>query len=141
MKWINQGVFPPSLNDIHITLIAKCDNPTSMKDLRPISLCNFLYKIVAKVLANRLKMLLPQAISESQVAFVPGCSIIDNAMMAFEIIHFLKRKTKGKSDGMASKVAISKAYDRIDWGFLERIMLKMGFDHIMRDYGEILCVG
>lgn len=66
-----------------------------MKDLRPIVLCNAVYKIVAKVLANRLKGVLEEYISASQSAFVPGRSILDNALVAIEVIHYMKAKTKG----------------------------------------------
>ena len=59
-----------------------------MKDWRPIALCNVVYKIVAKVLANRLKLVLDKCISNSQSDFVPGRSILDNAMAATEIIHY-----------------------------------------------------
>ncbi|MCI13816.1 CNGC5-like protein, partial [Trifolium medium] len=57
-QWLQQGCFPTQLSETNIVLIPKVDNPTSMKDLRPISLCNVLYKIISKVLANRLKPLL-----------------------------------------------------------------------------------
>lgn len=63
ITWLEQGEFPPQLNNINIILIPKNDNSTSMKDLRPISLCNVLYKIVSKVLANRLKIVLHKCIS------------------------------------------------------------------------------
>jgi hypothetical protein len=85
-----------------------------MKDVRPIPLCKALYKIVAKVLANRLKPILKKCISENQSAFVPRRSILDNAMAAIEIIHFMKSKTRGKKGEVALKLNISKAYDRID---------------------------
>lgn len=67
--WLNQGIFLPSLNDTTIALIPKCDDPQSMKDLRPLSLCNVLYKIVSKVLANRLMRVIPHCISEEQSSF------------------------------------------------------------------------
>lgn len=66
MSWVDSGNLPASVNDTHLVLIPKCDNPESMKDLRPISLYNVIYKIFAKVLANRLKMVLPELISENQ---------------------------------------------------------------------------
>lgn len=137
--WVSQVFFPPHLNDTNITLIPKCDNPISMKDLRPISLCNVLYKIVAKALANRMKLVLPKLIAENQSAFVKGRAITDNVIVAFEALHFMKQKTRGKVGDVALKIDISKAYDRIDWGFLERIMIKMGFDKRWVDL-IMLCV-
>jgi hypothetical protein len=68
----------------------------TMKDLRPISLCNVLYKVVSKLLANRLKIFLDKCVAEEQSTFVEGRSILDNALIAIEIIHALKRKTKNK---------------------------------------------
>lgn len=117
-----------SLNDTNIALIPKVDNPLTMKDMRPISVCNVLYKIVAKVLANRLKKVLPNCISEEQSAFVEGRSILDNVLVAFEIIHHLKCKTKGARGEVALKIDISKAYNRVDWGFLRVMMSKLGFN-------------
>jgi len=74
----------------NIALIPKVDSQVSMKDLRPIALCNVVYKIVAKVLANRLKLVLDKCVSDSQSAFVPGRSILDNVMTPIEIIHYMK---------------------------------------------------
>ena len=72
-----------------------------MGDLRPISICNVLYKIVSKTIANRMKEVLPIVISESQSAFIPRQLITNNIMVAFEISHYLKRKKQGKV-GMAA---------------------------------------
>ena len=97
------------------------------------------YKILAEVLANRLKKLLPRIISHEQSAFVSGRSITDNVLVAFEIIHHMKRKNKGKQGDVAFKIDISKAYDKIDWGFLKGIMLKLGFDNRWVDL-MMMCV-
>lgn len=125
-KWLSNLHFPPHLNDTNVVLIPKCESLLSMKDLRPISLCNVLYKAVVKVLANRMKSVLPYIISKFQSAFIKGRAITDNVILAFEIT-FHDRKTKGKSGDVALKIDFSKAYDRIDWGFLKLIMLKMRF--------------
>ena len=126
-KWLNMNAIPQATNETIITLIPKIDCPTTMKDFRPISLCNVLYKIMAKVLANRLKLLLPSIINESQSAFVPRRSITDNVIATFEVIHHMKRKSQSNVGEVALKIDISKAYDRIKWGYLRAIMLKMGF--------------
>ena len=98
-----------------------------MADLRPIALCNVLYKIIAKVLANRLKRILTKIISESQSVFIPDNLITDNIMIAFEICHFIKRKRLGKNGVVAMKTYMSMAYDRLEWQFLKEIMEKRGF--------------
>lgn len=95
--------------------------------MRPIALCNVLYKIVAKVLANRLKTILPGLISEEQSAFVPGRNITDNVLVAFELIHYMKRKTSGEAGNVALKLDITKAYDRVNWDYLRNRMVAMGF--------------
>jgi hypothetical protein len=102
--WLWRGYFPSTLNETNICLIPKCDNPGSMKDFRPISLCNVLYKAISKLLANRLKGVLSKYISEEQSAFVEGRSIIDNALIAIEIIHCLKRRTKGAKGKLARRI-------------------------------------
>ena len=79
-----------------IVLIPKKKHPEYVFDLRTISLCNVIYKTISKMLANRLKSILPGLISEVQSAFVSGRLMIDNIMIALKIFHFLKRKRQGK---------------------------------------------
>jgi len=126
--WLNHNHFPLSLNSTNITLIPKGNEQKTMKDLRPIALCNGLYKLVAKVLANRLKKILHKCISEIQSAFVPGRSILNNAMIAIEVVHHMKVGKRVRDKNVALKLDISKAYDTIDWLYLKEVMLKMGFD-------------
>ena len=91
------------------------------------SLSNVLYKLVAKVLANRLKPLLPKLISEKWSAFMSEQLITDNILITHETLHYLRSKRTGKMGNMALKLDMSKAYDRVEWVFLEKIMLRMGF--------------
>jgi hypothetical protein len=125
---LNSGRMPYSLNKTHIVLIPKIKNPCSVVDFRPISLCNVFYKIISKVLVNQLKKILNYIISPVQSAFIPGRLITDNVMVAYETLHTMHTCLKGKKGFMAVKVDMSKAYDRVEWNFLEGVMEKMGFD-------------
>ena len=109
-------------------MIPKVKNPKKVSEFRPISLCNVVYKLIAKVVVNRLKKLLAKMILDSQSAFLSGRLITNNILVAFETLHFLKRKTQGKLGYMALKLDMSKAYDRVEWVFLERIMHHLGIE-------------
>lgn len=116
------------INCTHVALIPKVPDPKNITQLRLISLCNVLYKIGAKVLANRLKVTLPSLISDLQSAFVSRQMISDNSIVAFELLHFMHKRTQGRQGYMALKLDMSKAYDRVEWNFLESLMLGIGFD-------------
>ena len=100
-----------------ISQIPKVKTPETMQQLRPISLCNVIYKVCSKVLANRLKPLLDDIISPYQSAFVPGRLISDNSLLAYEISHCLKGRRRGFVGYSAFELDMSKAYDRVEWGF------------------------
>lgn len=85
-------------------------------------------KIITKVMANRLKVVLKTLISPNQSSFVPDRMIQDSIIVAHEAFHFLCRKKRGKEGFMALKLDFNKAYDRVEWDFLEALMRKMGFD-------------
>lgn len=122
------GEMPDGWNNTMIVLIPKTAAPDNLKDLRPISLCNVVYKLISKVLTNRLKLVLPDLISPNQSAFVPGQMISDNIILAYELTHFLQRKRTRNKGYAAIKLDMSKAYDRVEWKFLHEMMLRMGFD-------------
>jgi hypothetical protein len=122
------GNFDHNVNFTHIAFVPKNKNPTRVSDYRPSSLCNVVYKILAKVMANRLKLVLPSIISCNQSAFIPGRLILDNMLAAYETLHTMHTRMCGRVGYMAVKLNMSKAYDRVEWVFLEKAMKKMGFD-------------
>ncbi|GJT41193.1 reverse transcriptase [Tanacetum coccineum] len=122
VQFFSSGIMPQNLNETLITLIPKTPSPATLNDLRPISLCNVIYKIISKVLVNRIKRVLPRLIDETQSAFVTGRMITDNAIVAFEVFHWLKNKRSGRKGAMAIKVDMSKAYDRVEWSFIRSVL-------------------
>jgi hypothetical protein len=89
MNVLNGGQIPEGWNNTMIVLIPKTATRESVKDLWPISLCNVVYKLISKVITNRLKVILPEIISANQSTFVPGRMISDNILLAYELTHFL----------------------------------------------------
>ncbi|KAL0402473.1 UNVERIFIED_CONTAM: LINE-1 retrotransposable element O protein [Sesamum latifolium] len=127
LDFLNHRNFDARFNYTYIVLIPKIPKLETMSHFRPISLCNITYKITSKVLASRLKTLFPTIISESQSAFIPGRLITDNVLVAYEINHYLAHKYGGKAGYASLKLDLSKAYDRVEWIFLERVLLRLGF--------------
>ena len=115
------------LNHTNLVLIPKVKCPKNMTQYRPIALCNVIYKILAKVLTNRLKLVMPNVIGDNQSAFIAGKQIQDNILVVHEILHSLLHQKKDDQMGMAIKLDMAKAYDRVEWDFLTSMMLKLGF--------------
>ncbi|CAB4289549.1 unnamed protein product [Prunus armeniaca] len=114
-------------NHTLIAIIPKIAHPSHVSDYRPIILCNILYKLVAKTLANRLKVVLPHVISSFQSAFVPNLLITDNIIAAFETMHAIKRRGRRGRKKIVLKLDMSKAYDQVEWTYLATVMARMGF--------------
>ena len=124
---LNSIMLITEINKTNIAFILKTNQPSKMADFRPISLCNTTYKLVSKVLANRLRPILPSIITENQSAFILNHLISDNVLVAFEFMHYLNHKDDGKENYMSIKLDMSKAFDKVEWNFIKEVMEKMGF--------------
>ena len=109
------GTFPKGCNTSFLALIPKVNDPLNLNEYRPISLIGSIYKIVAKVLARRMKGVLPLIIDERQTAFVEGRHLLHSTLIANEVIHEAKRSNKLC---LVFKVDYEKAYDSVSWNFL-----------------------
>eukprot|EP00253_Pinus_taeda_P006425 PITA_06425 len=112
-----------SLNSTFLALIPKVEEAKTPDKFRPIALCNVIYKIISKVIANRLKTILPGIISEEQSGYVEGRQIFDNILLAQEMIHSLHSR---KEAGMLMQLDLSKAYDKVSWKYLEAVLRAFG---------------
>jgi hypothetical protein len=110
-------ILPPHINDTNIALIPKKLVPAIPIDYRPISLCNVIYKIISKTLANRLKPHLPNYIHPSQQAFIEGRRIKNNIIVAQEITQSFALKSWNQPAFML-KIDLAKAFDRLEWNFI-----------------------
>ena len=126
------GSVDPHLAETLIVLIPKSDQAVHLKNFRPISLCNVVYKVITKVLVNRLRPFLNNLIGPFQGSFIPGRGTVDNVVLAQEAIHYMN-KTKVKKGFLAFKIDLEKAYDRVNWDFLEMTLIDFGFPRLTVD--------
>lgn len=118
--------FPADMNRTIITRIPKVDSPKYISQYRPITLMNVLIKVITKVVANRIKMFVAKLVSEVQCSFIPGRQTSDNIIIVQELLHSMRRM-KGRTGIMAIKIDLEKAYDRISWPFLTKVLQAAGF--------------
>lgn len=128
LSWLNSSTLPHPLNHTFVTLIPKTKNPEFVHEYHPISLCSVHYKIFSKVLVNRLKKILPLIITKHQSSFAKNKLITDKIPVAFESLHCMKNLDLRDTGFMAVKLDMSKAYDRVEWVYLENIIRKNGFN-------------
>jgi hypothetical protein len=119
-----RGVVNRALNSTFLTLIPNTNLLISLGDYRPIALCNLCYKIITKILANRIKPYLSRIISGEQLGFLKGRQILDAIGTAQEVLHNIKHK---KLQALILKLDLKKAFDCINWDFLRLILLQSGF--------------
>ncbi|KAJ9535113.1 LOW QUALITY PROTEIN: hypothetical protein OSB04_un001809 [Centaurea solstitialis] len=127
----------PRSNASFITLIPKINDPLSLADYRPINLIGCVNKVISKVLAERLKVVLDSVISNTQTAFVKGRSILDGPLMVNELISWAKKSRKKL---LLFKVDFAKAFDTLNWNFLDNTLSQMGFGDKWRAWMQgVMC--
>ncbi|KAL9689657.1 hypothetical protein QQ045_010046 [Rhodiola kirilowii] len=122
---LRHNALPNGMNATNITLIPKSSQACRPEDYRPISCCNVTYKIVASLLAGRLKDILPDIVNPAQGAFVKDRSIVGNICLAQQLLNGYGRKNI--SERVAWKIDLWKAYDTIDWKFMESMLQNLKF--------------
>lgn len=127
-SFFKTGFLPKGVNSTILALIPKKKEAKVMKDYRPISCCNVLYKVISKILANRLKLILPKFISPNQSAFVKDRLLMENLLLATEIIKDYHKQTV--SPRCAMKIDISKAFDSVQWDFLLNTLRAHAFPEV-----------
>ncbi|GJT47677.1 RNA-directed DNA polymerase, eukaryota [Tanacetum coccineum] len=130
-EFFTDGYFPRGCNSSFIALIPKIQDAKFVKDFRPISLIGSVYKIIAKILANRLCLVLPDLISDVQSAFVSNRQILDGPFILNELISWCKHKN---FNGMIFKVDFEKAFDSVKWDYLDETLKSFGFGHKWRTW-------
>jgi hypothetical protein len=113
-----------SVNYTDICLIPKVDRPEFVSQFRPISLCNVSYKIITKLMVNRLKTIIPKVVSPFQTGFVPGRNITENIVIAQEMLYNMT-KMRSNVGFFVMKVDLSKAYDRLNWEFIHKVLAEV----------------
>lgn len=118
------GFLPKGVNSTILALVPKKMDSLEMKDYKPIVCCNVMYKVVSKILANRLKKLLPSIITENQTAFIKGRLLMENVLLASELVKDYHKETVTPIGVM--KIDISKAFDSVQWSFVLNCLEVLG---------------
>ena len=126
-RFFATGYLLKEWNNILLVLIPKVTPPQEVNHLRPISLCNVLYKCIVKCMVNRMLHLLPNLIADYQNAFIPGRNMEDNILLTHELMHTIKKQRRNHRFLAALELDMNKADDRVKWDFLLRILTAYGF--------------
>jgi hypothetical protein len=126
-----RGVINPQLNNTLLVLIPKSNLPRSFIDFRPISLCNLCYKIISKIITNRLRPILSRTLSEEQLGFLKGRQILDAVGVTQECVHSIKSK---KQQAILLKLDLRQAFDCVNWNFLHLVLLRCGFGLVFTNW-------
>ncbi|KAJ8485323.1 hypothetical protein OPV22_017808 [Ensete ventricosum] len=123
--FFSSGHILKEMNCTFISLVPKNDGADSLENYRPISLCNFIYKVISKLLADRLQKVMNKVISPNQAAFLKGRSIHHNVLLANDLVKDLHSKTRGKK--ICFKADLRKAFDSVNRDFIYMMLHNMGF--------------
>jgi hypothetical protein len=126
----------PGFNSNIITLLPKIPNASSIDQYRPIAMANFKFKIISKVIADRLAQILPSIISQEQRGFIHDRNIKDCICIASEAANLLHNKSFGGN--LALKIDISKAFDTLEWPFLLTVLSKFGFNEVFCNWIHVI---
>lgn len=117
LRILHGGEIVPELNKTLLVLISKLESPQNVNQLRPISLCNVGFKVITKEIVAKLKGIMRKIVAPTQSSFVPRRQIYDNIVTAQEVMHSMKQRAVTRF--MALKIDLEKAYDKIQWAFIE----------------------
>jgi len=132
LSFFETGKLLKVVNTTTIVLIPKVPNPSSVKDFRPISCCNTIYKCISKIIANRIKVVLSDLVGPCQSAFVASRNISDNILFSQELLR--NYHLDSGSPRCALKVDLMKAYDTVRWDFIVEILRLSGFPSHVVDW-------
>ena len=107
-----------------LTLISNENGADSAGKFRPIALCNVIFKIITKTISNRLKTILLNLVSKEQSGYIECRQILDGIILSHEIVHSLKATQK---NGMLIKLDLSKAFNKLNWDFMKKMLIAFGF--------------
>ena len=132
LQFFTSGWIMPNFNSNTVVLIPKIPNADNMNQFRPIAMANFKFKILSKILADRLSQIMPALISKEQRGFIQGRNIKDCILTASEAINLIDSKSFGGN--IALKVDIAKAFDTLEWSFLLKVLNSFGFNNQFCDW-------